>query len=440
MTSSTQDVPPWSGLDMSTQSLTAKMAFRFCFVYFGLYCVTGRICYSFIFPDPDNPGLVALWPLRAVPIWIAVHIFRLGPPAYSETGSGDKIFDYMVVVTLFFFALVATGVWFLFDGGRNSYPGLKKWFRVFIRMCLGGQLIAWGIVKVIPLQMPYPSLATLVEPFGNFSPMSVLWSSIGAAPLYELFAGCVELISGVLLIVPRTAVLGAMIAMADMIQVFALNVAFDVSEKLHSFHFFLLAVFLLVPDLGRFFNFLVFDRQSAPPNRPTLFVTKRANQIAFATQVLFAVWLIGLYFFTLLAIWHGEISGGAPKSPLYGIWNVDRLTVDEHDQPSLVDDHNGWRRIIFDHPTRAILQHLDDSFSRYRVSIDDKITGVALTKSDDITRKADFAIQRPAFDHLILDGYMEGHKVHVEMKRLDERSLPLVNRGFHWTQESPFIR
>ena len=51
-------------------------------------------------------------------------------------------------------------------------------------------------VKAFPLQMPAPLLTRLLEPYGNFSPMGVLWYSIGASFPYERFTGIVEVVGG----------------------------------------------------------------------------------------------------------------------------------------------------------------------------------------------------------------------------------------------------
>jgi hypothetical protein len=51
-----------------------------------------------------------------------------------------------------------------------------------------------------------------------------------------------------LLIVPRTATLGALISLADMIQVDTLNMTYDVPVKLFAFHLILLSCFL-APDV-----------------------------------------------------------------------------------------------------------------------------------------------------------------------------------------------
>jgi hypothetical protein len=83
-------------------------------------------------------------------------------------------------------------------------------------------------VKVIPVQMHYSALTRLLQPFGTLSPMGVLWASMGSARPYEIFASFAEVAGGLLLIVPRTTILGALISFADMIQVDTLNMTYDV--------------------------------------------------------------------------------------------------------------------------------------------------------------------------------------------------------------------
>ena len=89
--------------------------------------------------------------------------------------------------------------------------------------------------------------------------MGVLWSSIGAATAYEMFAGSAELLGGILLIIPRTALLGALVVVADMTQVFMLNMTYDVPVKGLMFHLLLMALFLAAPELRRLSGFFFLD-------------------------------------------------------------------------------------------------------------------------------------------------------------------------------------
>ena len=249
------------------------------------------------------------------------------PLVYTGSGSGDKTFDWVLLFCMLVFSIVAAAIWSAFDRKRANYITLHKWFRLFIRFCLAGQMMAYGMDKFVPLQMPFPYLTRLLERYGDFSPMGVLWSSIGASPSYEIFAGGAELLGGILLIFPRTTTLGALVCLADMTEVFILNMTYDVPVKLLSFHLILLSLFLLVPDLKRLGNFFLLNRTADVSAHPPLFSGRQANRIAWAAQIVVGVWLLGMNAYGARTGWH-EYGGGRTLSPLYGIWDVEQQSVD----------------------------------------------------------------------------------------------------------------
>jgi len=422
-------------------SVAARVGFRFCFVYFGLFSIGTQILGS-LFPIPklDIPDLSTLWPMRQITFWTAAHIFHANLPlVYTGSGSGDKTFDWALIFWLLIVAALATGIWSALDRRRENYVALHKWFRVFIRIALAGQMITYGMDKIIPLQMPFPYLTRLLEPLRDFSPMGVLWSSIGAAPAYETFAGCAEMLGGILLIFPRTTLLGALVCVADMTQVFMLNMTYDVPVKQLSFLLLMLALFLLAPELRRLADFLFRNRAVSPSTQPQLFQTRRANRIALAAQVVFGVWLLGMNGYSGWIDWH-SYGGGRDKSPLYGIWNVDELSIDGQIRSPLLNDYDRWRRVVFDFPQSITFQRMDDSFAYYGASINVNDKTIALTKYSDKNWKGNLTFQRVAENRLILDGNMDSHKIHMQLQLVDRSKFMLVSRGFHWIQEYPFNR
>ncbi len=72
--------------------------------------------------------------------------------------------------------------------------------------------------------------------------------------------GAAETLGGILLLAPRTTTLGALVCLADMIQVFMLNMTYDVPVKLFSFHLILFSLFLLAPEANRLLGFFFTDR------------------------------------------------------------------------------------------------------------------------------------------------------------------------------------
>jgi uncharacterized membrane protein YphA (DoxX/SURF4 family) len=426
-------VPRWSFI--------SRVAFRAFFAYFGMYCVATQIL-PCLFPIPkvDVPDPGTLPPMRQIVFWTAAHVFHAKLPlVYAGSGSGDNTFDWVLAFCLLVIAAMATGIWSILDRDRKNYVTLYKWFRLFIRFALASQMIVYGMDKVIPLQMPVPSLVRLLEPFRDFSPMGVLWSSIGASPGYEIFAGSAELLGGILLIFPRTTVLGALICLADMIQVFMLNMTYDVPVKLFSFHLILMSLFLLAPELGRLADFFLGNCTVGPSTQPALFRTPRGNRIALLGQIALGIWMLGVNAYGGWEAWH-TYGGARPKSPLYGVWNVDELSIDSQVRSPLLTDYDRWRRAVFDFPQWMSFQRMDDSFTGYGVAIDDKDKTIVFTKNADKNWKATFTFQRPATDRLILDGNMDSHKIHMQLQLMDRGKFMLVSRGFHWIQEYPINR
>jgi hypothetical protein len=413
------NIPRWN--------LALRIAFRFWMIYLGLYCLATQTIITL--KGPDLPDPATLWPLRPVIFWTAAHIFHVNAPLSfgSNSGTPDCMFGWVLTFCLLMIATAATVVWSLLDRSRENYVELHKWFRLFVRFALAGQMIVYGFAKVIPIQMPYPSLTRLLQPFGTFSPMGVLLNSMGSAPAYEIFTGCAEVAGGLLLIVPRTATLGALISLAAMIQVFMLNMTYDVIAKRLAFHTMLLACFLLAPDVPRLVRL-------APSTEAQLFRGVRANRIALAAQIILGLWLVGVYGHDSWGIWSTE-AGGRPLPPLYGIWEVRQMSIDEQPRPPLLTDSTRWRRAIFDFPDQMAFQRTDDSFVPYGASVNLPEGTLALTKKDDKNWTASFTFQRPAGDQLILDGRMDNHQVHMELQLTDRNSFLLVSRGFHWIQE-----
>lgn len=421
--------------------LALRIAFRFCVAYFTLFSLSNQVLGGLlVIPKLNIPELSSLWPLRHITFWTAAHVFRIKHElVYTGSGSGDKTFDWVLAFCLLVIAAVITLVWSILDRRRPNYQTFHKWFRLTLRFALASEMFLYGLDKVIPLQMPFPFLTRLLEPYGNFSPMAVLWSSVGASRSYEIFTGCAETLGGILLLTPRTTTLGALVCLADMIQVFMLNMTYDVPVKLFSFHLILFSLFLLAPEARRLFHFFFTDRAIVPARQLPLFRSARANRIAVILQVAFGLYLIGMGVYGGIQAWH-TFGGGRPKSPLYGIWNVEQMSVDGQVRPALLTDQDRWRRIVFDSPAFANFQRPDDSFSTYRSAIDDQSKTLTLTKPTDKNWKATFSFVRPAPDQLVLDGTMDGHKTQLQLKLQDRDKFTLVNRGFHWINEYPFQR
>ena len=418
-----------------------RVAFRFCFVYFGLYCLVTQIAGGvFLLPGLALPPLGTVWPMRDLTVWTAERVFDVTSPFIERGSSGDTVFHWIQTLWVLTLAVTVTAVWSALDRRRGHYVTWHKWFRLFVRFGLAAQMFYYGMAKIVPTQFPRPSLVTLVEPVGNLSLTNLLWTSIGASTPYQMFTGWAELLGGLFLLTPPTATLGAAICLANMVQVFALNMSYDFGLKQISFHLILLSVFLLAPDARRLARVFLLNRPAGPSSTPPLFRTARANRLAFAGQIAFGLYLVGVFTNLSLGYWYTEPGGGSPRSALYGIWDVDELTVDGQARLPVLNDYDRrWRRVIFDFPGVVAFQRTDDSFAHYGVSVDVARRLVALTKGNSRNWSASFLFERPARDRLILDGEMDGHRIRLQLKLLELDTFRLLNSRFRWVRpHDPF--
>ncbi|MFL6263471.1 MAG: hypothetical protein ACJ76Y_27580 [Thermoanaerobaculia bacterium] len=378
-------------------------------------------------------GYAGLW--EAVVPWVGRHLF--GVEAHTHlSGSGDKMFDWVQVFCFLALALAATVVWTLLDRRRTHYERLYEWLRVYVRFGLAVVMIEYGGLKVVPSQFPRPSLYRLAQPFGDASPMGMLWTFMGASAPYTSFAGLTEWLGGVLLVFRRTAPLGALVSMAAMANVVMLNFCYDVPVKLFSSHLLAMAVFLAAPHLRRLAGLLVLNRPVSPAPEPRLIRGRRLRRGVLVFQVLFAAGYSIYMMYTArkdLAEYYGD------RSPLQGIWKVEALQADGREGPPPGAEALQWSRVVFG-DSNVVAIRLASGSRRYGVELDPAHGTLALTRRGDPAWKALLAYQRPAPDRLTLAGTFDGHAVRASLHRIDESELPLLGRGFHWVSEYPFNR
>ncbi|MEV0857274.1 DoxX family protein [Nocardia fluminea] len=393
---------------------------------------------------------VAKWTaLHPLTDWVGTQIFDVRID-YTVTGSGDTAAKWVAVFTLLLVAVPVTAAWSVLDRRRPNYVRLYEWFRLLLRISLVSALLLYGMIKVLPSQMSF-NLERLVEPFGQMSPMAVLWAQSSLSEPYEMALGVAEVAAALLLILPVTAGLGSVLAVIVALQVLLMNLAFDVPVKLFALQLFLYAGLLAAPDIVRIVRALFGRAVGVRPQAPLL-STPRGGRILLAAQVLMGVWLLGATTVEAYDGWH-TYGNARPKSPLYGIWNVTVYSAGGEEVPALVDfreprPNSGipsaterFRRIIFDIPQGITMQRLDDSLVSFPARIDTDQHTITLSK--DTTHQwtlATFSYVQPQSDRLILEGSLGGRQVRMQLDQVDLAQYPAVSRGFHWVQATPYFR
>src|SRR5690606_12623879 len=256
-----------------------------------------------------------------------------------------------------------------------------------------------------------------------------------------------EITAAILLLIPRTALLGALLALIDTLQIVVLNMTFDVPEKISSTHLLLMAMLVLAPEARRLIRRLLLDRATGPSVAPYPFHTVRSRRIAAVIQVALGIWIA-------VAAghggWHAWRPGGPdrPKPALYGIWPVTEYTRDGYPVPPLTTDENRWKTVIFDYPDTLTFQRMDDTLVTVPADVDATSRRIRLIegppKYRPMTTRAEtrnplgtLDFQQPVPGRAVLVGELDGHLVTLTLDRIDPDSFPQRSTSFRWVQNRP---
>jgi hypothetical protein len=418
-------------------SLARRIAFRFAFAYL--------IVYMFPSPLDQFPGLEwatepyeNLW--KALVPWVGQHVLGLSQEIpTAQTGSGDKLFNYVQLVCYLALSGLATGVWSVVDRRRTEYAKLQAGLRIYVRYALAGMMLGYGMAKLFKTQFSFPTMDRLMKPYGESSPMGLLWTFMGYSTGYNIFTGGAEALGGLLLFFRRTTTLGSLVVVGVMSNVVMLNFCYDVPVKLLSMHLLLMAVFLLLPDLRRLANVLVLNRPTEPVPLRVPFQSVWMERGSRAAKALF---IAALLFLMAKSEWEGltEYGDNKVRPALYGIYDVESFTRNGEVVPPLTTDASRWRALLVDRFTWAIVHKMSGPGEALEMKDEPEKQTLTLTSFKPDSKPLVFTYSRPDPEHLVLDGKVGNDQLSIRFTRSDPSKFQLVNRGFHWINERPLNR
>jgi len=372
--------------------------------------------------------------------WTGSHILHLSYPiTITPNGSGDTTYNYVMQLLWVVLALVTGIVWAVADRKRNSYKQLYYWVRIFTRYYFAYTLFIYGSLKIIKLQFPFPSLLRLTEPYGDSSPMALAWTFIGYSKGYNYFTGSAEVLALLLLFFRRTSLLGSLVALTIMVNIAAMNMAYDIPVKIFSLNLVCLAVFLAAHDFDRLKSIFFLHTAALPPHPDPRPKTRRNIIIQRALKGIYI--FLTVYFTFWRAIKDSDQYGdAAPRPPLYGIYDVETFVQQGVAVPPLATDSTRWKRMIIPYEKYARVTTMPDSVKRMTITIDTTKKSLEFVPQKAPADSFLLRYNEPDKDHLLLTGAIGRDSVRILMKRFDLNKFKLVNRDFHWINEYPFNR
>lgn len=386
---------------------------------------------SFSFPHYFIPDIGAYTHVffEKIVAWIANNILQLKKP-YTVELISDSTGMYVNALMLLMISFPLGLVWQKMDK-HNIAAKLFQWFKIFVRYYLALQMLVYGFNKVFKWQFYLPEPNTLFTTIGNSYKDILFWSTMGISRTYSVFTGCCEVLAAVLLLFRRTSLLGAIATFAIMVNVFMLNLCFDISVKLYSLVLIFLSLVLIVPYLKLVFQFLVLKKSTQLPDEKnvSLFVRKK-NVLPYLK------WLIVFILFAdSLALYFEENNFNDDKFPrtyLHGAYTVvDFVRNNDTLQPLLTDGFR-WKRIFVHRRGYLITQLMNDDMKDYELAIDTVNKEFLFqSKEDSVVHSLAYQIDK---DSLIkLKGKFCNDSIQLRIKKINLQNLPVLKNEFSWT-------
>jgi len=314
-----------------------KLAFRFFFIYFLIQAIPlDWLYYKQVFGI--NWGHLRYG-----------DIFQLAHYMPQFIAGSQSFTGWFIVAAI---AVIGTITWTVVDRNRTAiYDNLYYWIRVIVRYRLAIGVIAYGIIKVFPLQSPYPSISNLNTPYGDFTRWKLFSISLGIVPSYETFLGFVEVAAGLLLLYRKTASVGAVIILLFTGNVFMSNIAYDGGEVVYSLYLVILALFVLSWDLQRIVRLLVLQQPTAPNSFRPKFTAKWQLYARWGVKGAFIFFFVLLYSFKTATGYKKDpyqfpVTKGLPN--VSGVYNVKVFRINKDTIAYSKYDPVRWQDVVFE--------------------------------------------------------------------------------------------
>lgn len=235
---------------------------------------------------------------------------------------------------------------------RTEYNALYYWLRVIVRYRIAIGIIAFGLLKLYPMQMPDPSLSNLDTNFGDYNTYKIYWQVVGVSLWYEVVLGAVEILGGVLMLFRGTTALGAVINAGVLYNIAHANIAYDGGVHVYSSLFVLLSLFLLVQYVPNLWRLLIKRENVTPHYYYPLLDTPRKKYLFYGTKA-----LVVFTFTILFAVLRYDVHyhGGKLKEPITpglsgaaGYYNVTEFRLNGKELPYSPLDSVRWQSVVFE--------------------------------------------------------------------------------------------
>lgn len=418
-----------------------KVLFRFAFTYFLLQII-----------PLDWKYYRDLFSLD----WTSAHfsnifyLARYSPRIFSDV---PVFYDWILIGLV---AVIVTVTWGSLDSDRKEYNTLFYWLRVVLRYRLALALLAYGFIKLFPMQMPEPSLSNLNTNYGDISHWKIFSMSTGIVSGYQSFLGFVEILAALLLLNRKTATVGAFIIIPFTGNVVMSNLAYEGGEYIYSLLLVTFAIAIFVYDLPRLFSLTSSEIRTLPARFKPAFKNSRLKYGRVVAKSLFVLFFVFVYGYQTYSFYKEDIyhfpSAKTPLADISGIYNVSTFRLNGKNYPFAFNDPVRWRDVVFEKWTTlsirsgAEVEVVKANTEEIFLNDEDRIYELSGTagrhyysyEADTVQRRLvltnrnknhrfdffEFSYERPTKDRVVLSGLNpKGDSLYVVLDRLHKKYL-----------------
>jgi hypothetical protein len=410
-----------------------KIAFRFAFLFLGLTTIINWDLVTYFFFAAIHVkfslDIVFSWLVRPF-AWLDAHLFHTGyDPKIHDGWPQDNHFATVFYLSLALISAIAAIVWTMADKRSRDCNKLLFWFNLYLRYILAITIIGYGVDKVIPVQMPWPTSAAMLSNYGDQSRFDVLWRFMGMSPGYMILTGGLEVIAGLLLFYRRSLLVGYLLLLAILVNVVALNWFYNIPVKMYSAQLLVYNLYLLAPYGNMLIQFFFFGKVVPAPPSHYSFGSKWKRRALTGALIVFPFLLC---LFGAIADYERYVKDSRNRKN-EKVYNVTSFVAGDT-LPPLMTDTLRWKRLLM-YGGRAIVCNMSDGQDRYTCDVDSVNGTYTFHANPDSTNRHLFHFSYPEKDQLQLSGEWKGKAIRVTMKLLPLDSIPLNREKVTLIQE-----
>ncbi|CAN5563192.1 hypothetical protein BH11BAC5_BH11BAC5_55520 [soil metagenome] len=263
-----------------------------------------------------------------------------------------------------------------------------------------------------------------MQPLGNIDFHTLLWTFMGASKAYNFFGGLMEVIPAVLLLFRRTTALGAVMAIATLINVLMLDIGYDTLVKWLSAHLILIGFFILSPDIKRVFNFFFLKKNTSLTVIVLSTVNKRLRWIQYGLKFILIAYAV--FSSIKLAVGIKENYLKPYFGGIDGIYEIKEFYWNQQILSPISTDTIRWKKIGINKFGQITIQYMNDSVAYFGIDVDTTTKSFALSSWNDSTFKSKLYYTLNSPEEFEFEGTYKNDSIRFSSKKVNTHNYPLL--------------